>query len=164
MFMYTEAFKSEKVTLNGRVARGDDVIKTGDIIRYYKHMHEPPITSEPLRILSCSTPDVLAIYKPPGMPVHPVSAYRHNTVERILANEHHLHSLHSLHRLDLPTSGLVLFGRDKKTLLPLYDAFLNHRVAKTYYARVQGRFFDKPVECEVPLGINSQRSQAPIST
>lgn len=42
------------------------------------------------------------------------------------------------HRLDKPTSGLVLFAKDKSILQHVQQEFIHHRIDKIYYALMRG--------------------------
>ena len=58
------------------------------------HRHEPPVTSDRVRVLSC-TEALVAIDKPPSVPCHPGGRYRRNSLVAILAKEHALFDLHT---------------------------------------------------------------------
>lgn len=51
--------------------------------------------------------------------------------------------LHPIHRLDKPASGLVLFARTSKALSRLNGLLREHKVQKTYLARVEGILHEK---------------------
>ncbi len=54
------------------------------------------------------------------------------------------------HRLDKPTSGLVLFAKDKAVLQHVQQEFFHHRIEKTYYAVMRG-FLPEVIENQRPL-------------
>ncbi len=58
------------------------------------------------------TDDVVAVYKPPTLPVHVTGQFRKNTVICVLRTlRPDLGPLHPVHRLDKPVSGLLLLAR-----------------------------------------------------
>lgn len=61
--------------------------------------------------LVADTPDILAVCKPPSMPMHPCGAYRDNSLVHVLKREPLLPGnsppLHLVHRLDRVTSGVI---------------------------------------------------------
>ena len=66
---------------------------------YYRH--EPPVFGKIL--LVGETEDIVAISKPPSLPMHPCGAYRHNSLEYIMRREHlvpNQPTLSVVHRLD----------------------------------------------------------------
>jgi tRNA pseudouridine synthase 9 len=63
--------------------------------------HEPPVFGE--LVLVGESDDIVAISKPPSLPMHPCGAYRHNSLEYILKREHLVANqpiLSIVHRLD----------------------------------------------------------------
>jgi 23S rRNA pseudouridine1911/1915/1917 synthase len=89
----------------------------------------------------------LAIDKPAGAPVHPLRTGETGTLLNALIARHpEVHGVGEgglrsgvAHRLDVHTSGVVLFGTDEATWQRLRDAFRSHRVEKVYRALVRGR-------------------------
>ncbi len=69
--------------------------------------HEPPVFGDVS--LVGETKDYLAVCKPPSLPMHPCGAYRYNSLEYVLKNEHLVQNqptLHIVHRLDRYTDWL----------------------------------------------------------
>ena len=51
--------------------------------------------------------------------------------------------LHPIHRLDKPASGIVLFARSSKALSRLNELLREHKIQKTYVAKVEGILKEK---------------------
>jgi len=89
----------------------------------------------------------LAVDKPAGVPVHPLAPGERGTLLNALVARHPEVTgigeggLRSgvVHRLDVDTSGVLLFATEELRWLELREAFRRHRVAKTYRALVHGR-------------------------
>jgi len=89
----------------------------------------------------------IALDKPAGVPVHPLAPGERGTLLNALVARHPEVTgigeggLRSgvVHRLDVDTSGVLLFALEELRWLDLRDAFRSHRVAKTYRALVHGR-------------------------
>ena len=89
----------------------------------------------------------IALDKPPGVPVHPLAPGERGTLLNALVARHPEVTgigeggLRSgvVHRLDVDTSGVLLFALDELRWLDLRDAFRSHRVEKLYRALVHGR-------------------------
>ena len=102
--------------------------------------------AQPLTVLASGT-GWLAIDKAAGTPVHPLRADETGTLLNALIARHPEvqgvgeGGLRSgvAHRLDVHTSGVVLFGTEEATWQRLRDAFRSHRVEKVYRALVRGR-------------------------
>jgi len=90
----------------------------------------------------------LAVDKPAGLPVHPLRADETRTALGFVAQRHpEIHGVGEgglrsgvVHRLDVDTSGALLFATDARQWKRLRAAFAQHRVAKTYRAVVAGDF------------------------
>lgn len=87
--------------------------------------------------------EILAVDKPAGVAVHASEGHqRDNLTARVIS---HLatRGLHfrvaPVHRLDLETSGPVLFGKGKLACSELGKLFMQHEVDKYYLALVSGR-------------------------
>jgi 23S rRNA pseudouridine1911/1915/1917 synthase len=102
--------------------------------------------AQPLAVLA-SGAGWIALDKPAGMPVHPLRNDETGTLLNALVARHpELHGVGEgglrsgvAHRLDVDTSGVVLFGTEQATWQRLRDAFRAHRVEKVYRALVRGR-------------------------
>ena len=76
---------------------------------------------------------LIAIDKPSGMPSVPGLDGRISAME-ILSKSHG--DLHVIHRLDMDTSGVILYARTPEAAVCLQKQFENHTVSKTYQARL----------------------------
>jgi 23S rRNA pseudouridine1911/1915/1917 synthase len=100
----------------------------------------------PLRVLS-QGPGWLAVDKPAGSPVHPLRSGEQGTLLNALAARHPAvvgvgeAGLRSgvVHRLDVDTSGVLLFALEDAAWTRLREAFRAQRVEKVYRALVRGR-------------------------
>jgi 23S rRNA pseudouridine1911/1915/1917 synthase len=89
----------------------------------------------------------IALDKPAGVPVHPLAPGERGTLLNALVARHPEVTgigeggLRSgvVHRLDVDTSGVLLFALEELRWMDLREAFRSHRVEKTYRALVHGR-------------------------
>ena len=104
-----------------------------------------PDEGAPLVVLAQGT-GWLAVDKPPGVPVHPLApAERGTLLNALVARRSEIVGVGEgglrsgvVHRLDVDTSGVVLFALDAPTWARLRAAFTEHRVTKRYRALVTG--------------------------
>lgn len=83
------------------------------------------------------TEDFIVFNKPSGLPCHPtLDNFRENLLE--IATHHLQMTLFVTHRLDVPTSGLILFARNKAMLSYFNKCLEAHTVQKKYEAMVHG--------------------------
>ncbi len=124
------------ITKNGAFARTIDTVQAGDVItvRIQSRGHMP----EPLKAdvaIYYEDADVLAVNKPPHMPVHESHSHIGDTLSNFAA--YHLqgedNAFRAVYRLDRDTTGLVLIAKHE-----LAAAKLAGRVAKHYDAIVSG--------------------------
>ncbi len=102
--------------------------------------------------------EVLAIDKPPGMPVHPSGRHVADTlIQRVHArfragNAGLKLPLRLCHRLDLETSGIVLVAKGDRTHAELMRQFEDREVEKEYLAIVRGEPALDAGVVDLPIG------------
>ena len=98
---------------------------------------------------------VLAVNKPPGVPVHPSRSWRRNTLVTRIREDLQMQSIGLAHRLDRETSGVVVLGLGREAINALMKQFAGHGVRKQYLAVVWGTpAFDEKTICK-PLARDS---------
>jgi len=89
------------------------------------------------------TPNLLVAYKPAGLAVHRgVGHEQDNLTERVQAlmrQRHERFRIAPIHRLDVETSGPVIFGKGARAIAELGKQFMEQRVEKVYLALVAGK-------------------------
>ena len=94
-----------------------------------------------LQIL-CETRDLLIVAKPPGLAVHASEGHEADNLtarcQDLLKQRGERFSIAPVHRLDLETSGPLLFGKGKAACSALGKLFMDDQVEKSYLALVQG--------------------------
>ena len=101
--------------------------------------------------------------KPAGI----VSCGDPRSVEAILRAQLNEPTLQAVHRLDRDTTGCLLFAKNYQAYLAAVEVFKTHRVAKTYFAIVAGRFehahftVDAPLDGERALSHVSREAAGP---
>lgn len=90
---------------------------------------------------------ILAANKPAGLPSHatadPLRPHLQGLLERQVAR-----SLVLFHRLDLDTTGVVLFGKDPSINRAMTELFRDREAHKTYHAVVSGRWAETWTEVQ----------------
>ncbi|XP_032882475.1 RNA pseudouridylate synthase domain-containing protein 2 [Amblyraja radiata] len=153
---YTRAASAGRIRLNEQPADLDTVLKNNDFMRNTVHRHEPPVTDQPLRILS-QNQEMVVVDKPASIPVHPCGRYRHNTIIFILGKEHNLTELHTIHRLDRLTSGVLMFAKTLDVSKKIDQQIRERQVQKEYVCRVEGEFPASEVTCVQPILVVSYK-------
>ncbi|KAK9596923.1 DRAP deaminase [Aspergillus fumigatus] len=162
---YIQALADGKVTVNGKTAAPDTVIKNGEVISHTLHRHEPPVTGHEIGIIHEDN-DILVIDKPAGVPVHAAGRYHYNSIVEILRSQRGQEFVpRPCNRLDRLTSGVMFIAKHPKAADAITIKLKQRTVQKEYIARVKGRFPDGVVVCDQPimsvspkLGLNRVRA------
>lgn len=141
---YSEEYYRQAITLgliqvNYKKVALDYILRNGDTITHTATRSEPPVFNRPIKIIHDS-PNLLIVYKPASMPVHPSGAYYKNSMLYILQNEMSYKELHLIHRLDRVTSGIIVLTKNSRTAASLTRLFEKSTLKKYYLARVKGKF------------------------
>ena len=83
--------------------------------------------------------DLLAVNKPAGLPVHKTYDDLRPNLQSLVEKQVGK-SLVLFHRLDLETTGVILFGKTESVNRPLTEAFRDRQMQKIYWAVVDGRW------------------------
>ena len=138
---WENSLKYGHVRVNDQVVLPTYKFKNGDAMLHRKHRHEPPVHGH--IALVGENENIVAVSKPPSMPMHPCGAYRHNSLTMILKHEPIIPNqpeLLLIHRLDRVTSGLVILAKNKEIASKLASEIRGRETKKTYLARVKGKF------------------------
>lgn len=134
---WSEIVTRGDVSVSGRVVvdPSEPVAPEGVLQCLNRGFVEDPVPTD-WRVVALGE-DWVAVSKPSGMPIHSTPRIYRQTlvwqVRKLFGQE-----LSPVHRIDRDTSGLVLFSRGRKLTRWLNDAFARRRVAKEYFALVQG--------------------------
>jgi 23S rRNA pseudouridine1911/1915/1917 synthase len=120
---------------------------TLEIARFRRPGDQRALAADEVSVLA-EGPGWLAVDKAAGAPVHPLDENETGTVLNALIARHpEMQGIGEaglrsgvLHRLDVDTSGVLLFAHQERTWQRLRAAFREHRVEKVYRAIVSGAF------------------------
>lgn len=139
---WSDAIRNGFVRVNGKKITEQYKFKNSDDFAHLTHRHEPPVMGSVSLI--GETDSLVAVCKPPSMPMHPCGAYRYNSLMFVLEREPVLPApqppLFLVHRLDRVTSGVVVLAKSKSAAAKISQEIATHQPEKTYLARVKGMF------------------------
>lgn len=117
------------------------IVRNGDKIRHKSLLIELPTGPDSIRILYESS-NILAVFKPCGIPCHPQGRYNKLSLTKIIQSEYLSKTdvnstyIHPINRLDRVTSGLVILSKNSSTTKNLSSRV---QFAQKYYlAMVNG--------------------------
>ena len=79
--------------------------------------------------------EIIVIDKPSGIPSVPGLDGRESILEKLEESGNH-EEFHIVHRLDMDTSGIIIFAKNRKAAADLQKQFESHTINKTYEARL----------------------------
>ncbi|MEE4252966.1 MAG: RluA family pseudouridine synthase [Desulfuromusa sp.] len=155
-----QLFKKGKVKSgDGNVAASDcpavgTKISVAASARIQELMSAPQSSRPNLDILYESR-EILIVNKPAGLAIHSSKGHeRDNLTSRVaelLSDRGDKYQVAPVQRLDLETSGPVLFGKGKKSCSELGKLFIQGEVVKTYLALVNGKLMGRgDLQSEIP--------------
>ena len=125
---------------DGTRRRPAELVRANEVVLLVRERFEEPEVPLDFEVL-LDDGAVLAVDKPPGLPMHPSANYHKHTLtyqlrERFTGPDGRAPQI--AHRLDRETSGIVLCGKTRQAERALKMCFEAHRVQKTYLAIVRG--------------------------
>jgi 23S rRNA pseudouridine1911/1915/1917 synthase len=136
---------------DGKKKRASDLVRTGETVYLVRPPFEEPTAPRDLPVVY-EDEAMIAINKPPGLPVHPSASYHRNTVSFILRETYgHEDAPRIAHRLDRETSGLLLCARTLTHERLLKYLFENRLMQKTYLAIVRGELATEDGTIDMPM-------------
>jgi 23S rRNA pseudouridine1911/1915/1917 synthase len=143
--------KSCAYSFDGRRRRASDIVRGGETVFLVRPPFEEPSASRELPVLH-EDEAMVALNKPPGLPVHPSASYHRNTVSFILQEKYGWEAAPRIaHRLDRETSGLLLCSKGLEHERALKYCFENRKVEKTYLAIVRGELAQESGTIDLPM-------------
>ncbi|MEK7728444.1 MAG: RluA family pseudouridine synthase [candidate division KSB1 bacterium] len=100
---------------------------------------------------------LLVLNKPAGLPVIPERYHPEWPCLQSIANAQLGSRVFVVHRIDMETSGVVLFAKNAETHRELCRQFAAHEVEKTYWALVQGEVEKDEQTIALPLSPHLQK-------
>ncbi len=122
---------------DGTRRRASERVKAGETVLLVRPPMNEPATPRSFGVLY-EDDDVLAVYKPAGLPVHPTATYHRNTLSYLLRETYGDPAPQFAHRLDRETSGVVVCAKHAAAEVALKRRFERREVGKRYLAIVRG--------------------------
>ena len=147
-----QLFKKGKITRANKIVAADDSLSAGDKIALpnssrIQELLFAPQNSRPKLDILYESREILIVNKPAGLAIHKGKGHeRDNLTDQVmtfLADRGDKFQVAPVQRLDLETSGPVLFGKGKKSCAELGKLFMQGEVSKTYLALVTGKLLGR---------------------
>lgn len=140
---WLNSFYPQRIRLNNEPVGDHSRVHPGDEIAY-RHLRADEPRMEGAGSISPVYEDdwLLALHKPESLPVNPSGVYYYTCLAIMAREATGNEELTPLHRLDLETSGPVLFAKRKADVKHFHLLFQEKAITKRYRALVHGRFPD----------------------
>jgi len=121
----------------------------------------PAATAAQDLVILYESREILIVDKPSGLAVHSSVGHEQQNltakIKALLAERGSSFSCAPVHRLDVETSGPVLFGKGKKACSELGKMFMQHEVEKSYLALVQGHSGGSGMLCSMMMAKGKEK-------
>ncbi len=166
---------SRRVKVNQKPAQKGMMLQGGEELQVegLENSHQSSYIPDPQVAFKVCYEDeaVLVVEKTPGISVHPLKTSEKGTLfQGVLAQYPEIGNIGTspregglLHRLDLETSGLVLFARTQKAYNFLKEELKKRRIEKEYIALVEGRVEKANAKIEIPIAHHPKNKKKMIA-
>jgi RluA family pseudouridine synthase len=126
-----------KIIVNGKVALLGQKLRASDLTITNAGFRIEPPADRALDVIY-EDKDIRAFNKRAPIPVHPCGRYFKNSMTEILKEVYSHEVPRPIQRLDVITTGVIVFARTQKAAAFLMQEFKQNRVEKEYFAIVEG--------------------------
>ncbi|MBI4082474.1 MAG: RluA family pseudouridine synthase [Candidatus Lambdaproteobacteria bacterium] len=135
---WAERFYPATVRLNEAPVDERTALRPGDRIAYRHHRADEPAAAGPAPEVLYEDEWTLALFKPDSVPVNPSGAYYFTSLAIAAREQFGNPELTPVHRLDLETSGPLIFAKSARDIRRFHALFLARAIRKRYLALVHG--------------------------
>ena len=126
-----------KIMVNGRVALVGQKLSASDLTITNAGFRIEPAADRTLKVIY-EDKYIRAFNKRAPIPVHPCGRYFKNSMTEILKQVYPAEVPRPIQRLDVTTTGVIVFARTQKAAAFLMQEFKQNRIDKEYFALVVG--------------------------
>ena len=152
--------KNGSILVNNEKVKGGYLTKLNDVIDVGDLNIIQNVDAEDIKLdILYEDNDIIVVYKPSGMVVHPGNGNSQHTLVNALKG--HTDSLSNMgeetrcgivHRIDKDTSGILLIAKTNKAHVVLAEGFKNKTIKRKYIALVHGILDTNKGKIDAPIG------------
>ncbi len=140
-----------KIEVNGKTALIGQILSASDLTVTRAGLRTEPAANRSLNIIF-QDKEIRAFNKNAPIPVHPCGRYFQNSMTEILKQVYPDEVPRPVQRLDVTTTGLIVFARTREAAAFIMREFKENRVGKEYFALVEGIPQSKHFTIDKPIG------------
>ena len=148
---WSRQIRAGKIILNGKVALIGQKLRASDLTITNGGFRIEPAADRTLNVIYEDN-DIRAFNKSAPIPVHPCGRYFKNSMTEVLKDVYPDEVPRPIQRLDVTTTGVIVFARTQKAAAFLMQEFKQNRVEKEYFALVEGVPRSKKFTIDKPIG------------
>lgn len=156
-------FSSKSIFINGKLGTLDSILKLEDTIEIDIEEEIDFLPDAKKLDILYEDDYLLAVNKPSHILVHPDDKTKKGTLCNIVAyyykNKGYSYQVRYAHRLDIDTTGVILFAKDSLTLAKLDEMISTHELKRTYLCLALGKFKNKKGTIDAPIGEDRHHQQ-----
>lgn len=149
-------FLDKKIKLNNEECKRESIIKNGDVITIFSDEEIDFICENKKLDIIYEDDYLLIINKPSNIIVHPDSKDKAGSLCNIVANYYknkgYNISVKYAHRLDIDTTGIIIFCKDMLTMAYMNHIISLHEIKRYYLCLASNKFKDKIGTINLPIG------------
>lgn len=158
-----QLLQKKGIYLNGKCASFKDVLQENDILTINEEEQTDYIPDIKKLDILFEDDYLLIVNKPCHILVHPDDKKKQGTMCNIVAyyyqNKGWSYPVRYAHRLDMETTGILIFAKDSLTLAKLDYLISTHELKRTYRCLAQGIFKEKKGRIDAPIGEDRHHQQ-----
>ena len=140
-----------KIVVNGKVALIGQKLRSNDLTITNAGLRVEPPVDRALEVIY-EDKNIRAFNKSAPIPTHPCGRYFKNSMTEILKKVYPSEVPRPIQRLDVMTTGVIVFARTQKAAAILMQEFKKNQVEKEYFALVEGVPQSKQFTIDKPIG------------
>ena len=148
---WSRQIRAGKIIVNGKVALIGQKLRASDLTITNGGFRIEPAADRTLNVIY-EDKDIRAFNKSAPIPVHPCGRYFKNSMTEVLKDVYPDEVPRPIQRLDVTTTGVIVFARTQKAAAFLMQEFKQNRVEKEYFALVEGVPRSKKFTIDKPIG------------
>ena len=148
---WSRQIRGGKIIVNGKVALIGQKLRASDLTITTGGFRIEPAADRTLSVIY-EDKNIRAFNKSAPIPVHPCGRYFKNSMTEVLKDVYPDEVPRPIQRLDVTTTGVIVFARTQKAAAFLMQEFKQNRVEKEYFALVEGVPRSKQFTIDKPIG------------
>lgn len=156
-------FQTKAVAVNEEIVQSSRILQEGDILTISLEESIDFLPDKKKLDIVYEDAYLLIVNKPVNILVHPDAKDKQGTMCNIVSyyyqNKGLNYSVKYAHRLDLETTGLLLFAKDCLTHAKLCAMIATHELKRSYLCLCEGKFKDKKGTIHAPIGEDRHHQQ-----